>query len=55
MHDLEQWRRWRSRFYLGLVVALMLAIALAGAWNVRRLTMAPPAAPAVPSPAPAGR
>lgn len=31
------WRRWRSRFYFWLVVALMLAIAAAGWFNLRRL------------------
>ena len=31
------WRRWRSRFYFWLVVALMLTIAVAGWYNLRRL------------------
>lgn len=39
-----RWRRWRSRFYFWLLVAGMLAIAVAGWINVRRLA-APPGAP----------
>lgn len=33
-----RWRRWRSRFYLWLLIAGMVAIAVAGWLNIRRLT-----------------
>jgi hypothetical protein len=35
--DSSAWRRRRSRFYLGLLIGLMAAIAVAGWLNVRRL------------------
>ncbi len=31
------WRRWRSAFYSGLLIAGMLAVALAGWWNLSRI------------------
>jgi hypothetical protein len=32
------WRKWRSAFYFGLLVAGMLAVAVAGWWNLTRIT-----------------
>ncbi len=32
-----RWRRWRSRFYLWLLIAGMVAIAVAGWINVQRI------------------
>jgi len=31
------WRKWRSMFYFGLLVAGMLAVAFAGWWNLVRI------------------